>query len=276
MGGYTYSTYWKDLHARHRGALTAVGYNRLGEGFNRASYKLRRRAVLRLLGRHPELRPGKLLEAAVGVGAYAEVWRRMGVGEWHGLDISAEAVAYCRTRFPEGRFHVQDLAAGRWTAAFGTDEEFDLVTAIDVLYHLVEDGDFAEALQQLQRRLRPGGGLLVSDVFGQEDHRVASHVKRRSLKSYQRVLGESLRLADRESVFAILGDPFPRPGRRMDWLLSKGWNGLALTLLNTPRSFRNAAGAAAVHAAWPLDAGLRALGLSRGLNLELALFLKRI
>jgi hypothetical protein len=48
MDAYTYSTYWKDLHVRHAGALSAVGYCGLGEGFNQASYRLRRQALRRL------------------------------------------------------------------------------------------------------------------------------------------------------------------------------------------------------------------------------------
>jgi len=83
-----------------------------------------------------------------------------------------------------------------------------------------------------------------------------------------------LRLADREPVFAILGDPVPRPGRRVDRLLSAAWKALALTLLHTPRRLRDPIGQIAVYAAWPLDGLLRALGLSRGINLELALFVK--
>ena len=48
MDAYTYSSYWKDLHVRHAGALSAVGYCGLGEGFNQASYRLRRQALRRL------------------------------------------------------------------------------------------------------------------------------------------------------------------------------------------------------------------------------------
>lgn len=274
MGSYTYSTYWKDLHARHAGALSAVGYSGLGEGFNRASYRLRRKALQRLLRRHADLRCGTLLEAAVGVGAYAPVWRELGVRSWHGVDISQDAVRVCRQRYPHGSFEVQDITDRAWVDKIAQAGGYDLVTAIDVLYHFVDDDQFAAALENLCGCLRPGGSLIVSDVFAACDQRIAPHVKRRSLGSYQKILGASVQLADREPVFAILGDPVPRPGRRTDWLLSAAWKALALTLLHTPDPLRDPVGAIAVYAAWLLDSLLRNLGLSQGLNLELALFIK--
>ncbi|MCL6544867.1 MAG: class I SAM-dependent methyltransferase [Bryobacteraceae bacterium] len=269
-----YSTYWKELHLRHTGALSAVGYCGLGEGFNQASYRLRRHALRRLLRRHTELHGASLLEAAVGVGAYAPVWRELGVRSWRGVDISPEAVRVCQNRFPHGAFEVQDITDRNWAGKLAAAGGLDLVTAIDVLYHLVDDESFAAALDNLRLCLRPGGSLIVSDTFPPCDQRIAAHVKRRSMAAYQRIFGGSMRLADREPVFAILGDPVPRPGRRLDWLLSAAWKAMALTLLHTPGRLRDPMGKAVVFAAWPFDGLLRALGLSRGVNLELALFTK--
>lgn len=254
--------------------MSAVGYSGLGEGFNKASYRLRRQALRRLLRRHAELHGAVLLEAAVGVGAYAPVWRELGVRSWHGVDISQDAVRVCRERFPYGAFEVQDITESAWADKLAEAGGYDLVTAIDVLYHLVDDALFGVALNNLRQCLRPGGSLIVSDVFQPCDQRIAAHVKRRSLESYQEILGGSMRFADREPVFAILGDPVPRPGRRTDWLFSAAWKALALTLQHAPGPLQDPVGAIAVYAAWPLDSLLRNFGLSQGLNLELALFVK--
>lgn len=272
-GSYDYAVYWTGLHRRHTGALCAVGYSRLGEGFNRATYKLRRRAAMRLLSRRPGLCAGRLLEAAVGVGAYAPVWRELGVRSWTGLDLSPDAVAYCRSRFPYGNFVVQDLTAEDWDPSVACGD-YDLVTAIDVLYHLTSDQDFDAALLNLERRVKLGGALLISGVFPPKVIQAAPHVKHRPLEAYQRVLGKRMVLADREPVFALLGNPFPRPGRIQDRCLSAVWKGLALTLLHTPPGCRDAAGTALVAVLRPMDHLLRRLGFSRSVNLELALFVK--
>jgi len=149
-----------------------------------------------------------LLEAGVGTGAYAGLWRELGVEEWVGVDISPQAVAYLRMRFPNGEFHVMDLARPEGALE---GRSFDLVAAIDVLYHIVEDAWFETALGWLASRVGEHGYLVVSDVF--TDSPWGSrfpHVRRRPMEVYLKTLEPcGLRLVDREPVFSILGDPVP-------------------------------------------------------------------
>ncbi len=276
MSEYVNQQYWTRLHASHRGRLSAVGYAAFGEGFNRMAYRLRRRAVARLVARNALAARPALLEAAPGVGAYEPVWRRFAVSRWVGLDLSEDAVAYCRRQYPWGTFLRQDLTEETWAGAARQEGAgFDLVTAIDVLYHLTEDAAFETALKGLAARVKPGGLLLVSDVFVPQDQRIAAHVRRRAMGTHLRVLGEEFALVDREAVFAILADPVPRPGKLRDRAVSVVWRGLARGLLALPPEWRERAGAAAVALLWPADGVLRRLGAARGVNLELALFRRR-
>jgi len=199
----------------------------------------------------------------------------MGIEQWIGFDIAVEAVAHCRQRFPTGMFAVDDLSATGWRNSRIASTTFDLVSAIDVLYHLVDDARFEIALKKLAALVNDGGLLLVSDVFVNEDRLIAPHVKRRCLATYQRILGPQMVMVDREPIFAILGDPVPRPGRTVDRLLLNAWRLLAKGVLLTPASLRDAVGAASVLLGWPVDALVRAAGLGRGVNLEAALFRKR-
>lgn len=273
---YDNREYWCGLHAAGAGRLAAVGYVAFGEGFNRVCYELRRAAALRLIARHPEIARFRLLEAAVGVGAYASLWQRLGVRGWVGLDIAENAVAHCRTHYPNGEFHTLDLTCNRWPAESSPTSGFDLVTAIDVLYHLVDDGMFEAAIGNLAPRVRPGGALLVSDVFVRQDRQIAPEVKRRSLETYRRALGPGFVQADREPVFSILADPVPRSRLHVsDQAMLAAWRVIARLVLHSPEAVRDAVGAAVATLARPLDALLREAGLVRGVNLELALF-KRI
>jgi hypothetical protein len=161
---------------------------------------------------------------------------------------------------------VLDIGTSALDTAFA-GRRFDLVTALDVLYHLVGDEAYARALAGLGRRVRSGGHLLVSDVFA--DHYVATHVKRRALSAYGKILGPlGFELLAREPVCAILGDPVVGPDRRLRALaLFTIWRAISkivrtLLVLGSP----------VVKIVWPFDAALRALGASRKRNLELALF----
>ena len=146
--------------------MEQTGYPELGKGFNRATYKLRLNALERLLRRRVALPLVSVLEGAVGVGAYAEIWGRLGAREWVGLDISSHAIQNLQRRFPKSEFHVADLTLPAVDVVLG-DRSFGLVTAIDVLYHLVDEGPFARALRNLARRVCAEGYLLLSDVFCQ-------------------------------------------------------------------------------------------------------------
>lgn len=70
-----------------------------------------------------------------------------------GVDLSADAVEFCRTRGV-------NVARGDLLALPFRDESFHVVTSLDVLYHrwVTDDG---AALHELARVLRPGGVLLV-------------------------------------------------------------------------------------------------------------------
>lgn len=263
--------YWEALHGKHQGWLSAVGYAGLGEGFNRESYRrLRVPAVRRLLWRH-RVKPRSLLEAGVGVGAYAGLWQELGVVEWVGVDISSVAVTDLRTRFPQAELHVADITN---PGPILEDKTFDLVAAIDVLYHIVEDRGFERALQWLANRARSGGFLIVSDVFTDSPWgRRFPHVKRRPLRAYEEILGPfGLRLVDREPVFAILGDPVPMGAWRQGWGLYTIWRVLQKSIRSVPDTFRDACGVAVVRLCLPLDGILRRAGATRSVNLELGLF----
>jgi SAM-dependent methyltransferase len=105
----------------------------------------------------------RLLDAACGIGTQALGLAALGYDVW-GSDVSLGAVARAeqeaaRRRLPAS-FAVADL---RQVAEVFAGHAFDVVLACDnALPHLLSDGDILEALRQLYRLLRPGGGCLLS------------------------------------------------------------------------------------------------------------------
>jgi len=262
--------YWDSLHGEHPGEFAAVGYAGLGEGFNREAYRRLRLPALGRLLRRNRVTPRALLEAGVGIGAYAGLWRELGVEEWVGVDISPRAVAHLRTRFPDGEFHVVDLARPEGALE---GRCFDLVAAIDVLYHIVDDVQFETALAWLASRVGEHGYLVVSDVFTDSGWgRRFAHVRRRPMEAYLQILElRGLRLVDREPVFAILGDPVP-DGRGRGRTLFLIWRVLQKSIRMMPEGLRSAYGATVVRVFYPLDRLIRSITDMRGINLELAIF----
>jgi SAM-dependent methyltransferase len=277
VNAYRPNEYWARLHREHAAKLSAVGYGALGEGFNRVCYGRRLRAAERILRFSASpFPPSRVLEAGVGVGAYSRLWEPLGVREWVGVDISAEAIAALRKRFPNQSFHEVDLASRDEVSWRPVRERapYDAITAIDVLYHVIDDEKWVSALQNLAVLLRPGGVLVVSDVFVDATQQRAPHVRRHPLSEYRAVLeGSGLSLVRREPVFAVLGDPVPHTGfHPMERFMSGTWRIMQKGLRVTPAVIRGPVGAATATVLSPLDALLCRLGVTEGVNLELAAF----
>jgi SAM-dependent methyltransferase len=114
----------------------------------------RRRILLRLLDRYltrSDAESAKVLDVGCGSGAMLVHLSRF--GRPHGVDVSSEAVSRCQERGLDAVVH-----EGGPPLPFAA-ESFDLITALDVIEHVDDDG---ELLQELRRLVRPGGRLLVT------------------------------------------------------------------------------------------------------------------
>jgi SAM-dependent methyltransferase len=92
----------------------------------------------------------RILDIGCGTGANLEMLARC--GETEGVDVSAEALAFCRER------GLQNVRHGEAEHLPYEDGSFDLVTALDVVEHLDDD---VAGLGEMRRVLRPAGRALL-------------------------------------------------------------------------------------------------------------------
>jgi SAM-dependent methyltransferase len=151
------------MHVQHRG-FEAVGFVGLGAGFNFWMYLVRRLVLRRALAR-ARLSPegATVLEVGAGTGFYVRRWLELGAARISGIDLSATAVETLRAQFPEAEFVRGDIAEP--PAELSRGRQYDLVSAFDVLYHVVDDSRFVRAIANIGELTRPGGHLLLSDNF---------------------------------------------------------------------------------------------------------------
>jgi Methyltransferase domain len=118
------------MHLRNRG-FAAVGFGRLGVGFNSWMYRVRRR-ILRRAGLSAE--GATIFDVGAGTGLYVREWLKLGVSSVNGNDLSAAAVDGLQDEFPTAEFVREDIAeAHRATSGW----QYDLVSAFDVLFHII-------------------------------------------------------------------------------------------------------------------------------------------
>jgi len=132
-------------------------------------------------GQTPSL---NILDVGCGTGANLEMLAQFGVAE--GVDVSAEALDFCRAR------GLIDVKLGAAEALPYADSSFDLVTGLDVVEHL--DDDLA-GLKEMRRVLRrEGRALLFVPAFmflwGVQDD-ISHHRRRYTLDGLKAVVKQA-------------------------------------------------------------------------------------
>jgi SAM-dependent methyltransferase len=123
----------------------------------------------------------RILDVGCGTGANLEMLSQFGSAE--GVDVSSEALAFCRSRGLEA------VKKGEAEKLPYESNSFDLVTGLDVVEHL--DDDLA-GLSEMHRVLRPGGTALLfvpafMFLWGVQDD-ISHHRRRYTIKEFREVV----------------------------------------------------------------------------------------
>jgi SAM-dependent methyltransferase len=142
-----------------------------------------------------KLRP-RILDVGCGTGANLQMLSQFGVAE--GVDVSTEALDFCRAR---GLARVRQGAAESLPYE---DAQFDLVTGLDVVEHLDDD---VVGLSEMRRILRPGGRALLfvpafMFLWGVQDD-ISHHRRRYTLPDVKSKLREAGFTVERASYANI-------------------------------------------------------------------------
>jgi SAM-dependent methyltransferase len=176
---YDPRAYWSE-RLEEDFSLRGTGHIAYSERYNRWLYRAKRTALRRALAEVGH--PAKAFDIGSGTGWVIRELTEFG-DSVEGSDLTLVAVERLRRSFPAIEFHQLAIGDDRIPRP---DASFDLVTALDVLYHVPDDGDWAAGIREVARILRPGGSLVASDGLGDHDERPAAHVRFRSRERWER------------------------------------------------------------------------------------------
>jgi SAM-dependent methyltransferase len=170
----------------------------------------------------------RILDVGCGTGANLQMLGEFGSAE--GVDVSPEALDFCRTR---GLAQVKQGAAESLPFA---DSSFDLVTGLDVVEHL--DDDIA-GLSEMRRVLRPDGRAVLfvpafMFLWGVQDD--ISHHRRRytlpELKQKLRAAGLTIERASYANITFFVPILIGRVLMRLTGLRPASENNITIGALN--------------------------------------------
>jgi SAM-dependent methyltransferase len=222
--------YWESRLREHY-SLAGVGYLRLGRRYNEWMYRVRGEvfdaAVARLKRvngerstvnghSHTSWVGATVLDVGSGTGFYVDRWLRLGA-RVTGLDLTQVAVEELSRSFPGTPFVRADIGSALEAIPLPSGS-FDAVSAFDVLFHIVDDAQYARALANCAALLKPGGWFLWSDNF-------LRHAAERVIHQASRPLAESVRLVEaagfevieRVPMFVLMNYPADTTSRLSRW-----------------------------------------------------------
>ncbi len=185
--------YWEMRHQKYEGSYKAIAPPSLSDEANARDWEFKESRLLDVIRRHAHKRDGDgLLDVGCGTGMLIQGYSDLGF-DVVGVDFSPTAVRQARVRAPQARFFVSEVA----TLDLG--RRFSVITAIEVLLHIVDEKKWLDTLASLARHLDPSGVLVIIDSLSHAHDEHATHCKPRSAERYDAELDAlGLRVVERQ------------------------------------------------------------------------------
>ncbi|MDB5104054.1 MAG: 2-polyprenyl-3-methyl-5-hydroxy-6-metoxy,4-benzoquinol methylase [Fibrobacteres bacterium] len=227
---YDAEKYWAERYKEID--ISKSGHIDLPVAYNQWLYRRKKERLLQgLVKAGFDPKGASVLEIAAGTGVYVEMWKSLGVGKLCGMDISQNAIDALSVRFPGYSFHKRDLTDPGLSSLTGGG--YDLVTAVDMLYHIVDDGDFPAALANLAETCRPGGLLAIHDFFMHHREMDFGYIKLRTLKDYQAALAKAgFEIVSRTPTFFFTVQTYDHKSPDTKKAMDRLWSRLVFPFIN--------------------------------------------
>jgi 2-polyprenyl-3-methyl-5-hydroxy-6-metoxy-1,4-benzoquinol methylase len=175
-------SFWDERHLKH-GDLLSGGDLTYDHASNEAFYAMRLGRLLDVIGASASaVAPQHVLDAGCGKGWFTRALSRCG-HRLDGIDSSDAAIAECR-RLAVGNDHYAVCQLDAWAPTY----LYDAVVAVDVLFHLMDDGVWRNSVANLAALVRLGGLLVLADHDAEEDHVWGDYQVTRSRQGYLDVI----------------------------------------------------------------------------------------
>lgn len=198
-------SYWERRLSSHFNEQ-GVGYFGMGEEYNRFMYRLRAWRLkdrLARLGIDPS--GARILDVGSGTGFYLDFWKTYSPSCLEGMDLTETASMRLRKKYPDLSIHHADISA----RSLNIEGPFDIVSAFDMLFHIIDDNAFAAALTNLSNLLNENGHLILTVGYSKKVlPQTSDHYRARSESEYRRHFDRlGLQVVTAEPMFVTMNAP---------------------------------------------------------------------
>jgi 2-polyprenyl-3-methyl-5-hydroxy-6-metoxy-1,4-benzoquinol methylase len=202
--------------------LHGVGDIGLGVNYNNALYEVRKFAFHKLMKRlKMDFSTKKVMDIGSGTGFYIERWKELDVASIHGTDITNLVVENLAKQFPEDTFTQLDIGE----KIENPTPQYDFISAFDVLFHIVDDARFEQAIKNINGLLNDKGYFVISDNFVHgETKRLEHQVSRSHEYMISTIEKTGFKHVKTIPMFVLMNDPVDTNNRfikKIFWLITK-------------------------------------------------------
>jgi 2-polyprenyl-3-methyl-5-hydroxy-6-metoxy-1,4-benzoquinol methylase len=176
--------YWDSRHQR-QDDLRSGGHIGIDQAANEVFYARRLGKLLEIIGdRTSPGAPLFVLDAGCGKGHFARALARCG-HRVDAIDASPTAIGRCRDLADGPRYALSTLSSWRspWL--------YDLVLSIDVLFHILDDREWAASVRNLASLVRFAGKLVITDEDTDRRRQRGDYIQHRPQREYRDLLASA-------------------------------------------------------------------------------------
>lgn len=175
QGSRFFESYYKSVSAQEfSDRITLAPYaNLLHAKFH---YNATENSIIKYFARHPVRDAPAVLDIGSGAGHWVDFWlTTFNASSVYGVDLSSTCVEALRSKYAHSE-NVIIVEGDVSRNGFSLDRKFDVISAIGVIFHIVEDDLWHKALVNLRDMLSDDGVLVVGGNFGWITQNVQFHV----------------------------------------------------------------------------------------------------
>ena len=186
--------------------LKGVGFSSLGKAFNKWMYRVRRRQFLRILRNlRRDFSSDVVLDIGSGTGYYIKRWKELKVQSITGADITDVAVENLRVIY-QHNFYKVDISDENISPL--QEQSYTMISCMDVLFHIVDDDRYIQALENIYHLLKSEGFFIFSENFIHSEAIHHQHHVSRPLKMIEDQLKEvGFEIVCRVPMFYLMNAP---------------------------------------------------------------------
>ena len=220
MASFNSQEYW-EKRLQEKYSLEGVGCLGFGEAYNEWLYRLRKAIFTsELMKLNQNKLNSRVLDIGSGTGFYIRIFQSLGFKKIVGVDIAEQAISGLRKEFPG--LVLEQLDISQENTGDALNDKFDVITAMDVLFHIVDDRRYEQAIRNIYNLLKPGGHFIFTDNFVHGvEIRLEHHVSR-SLKQIENALIMSgFSIIKRRPVFLFMNYPVDTKSRFLKFFFGR-------------------------------------------------------